>query len=121
MIFGTISGTVEDKIEHRGQTLLSSPDNVQATTTRRISKDDLQQLISEGINQAIDSKLGHIESLKISLFVKMEEEINFIINRFLNETECLREEVNTLKNDMQNNNYVIEELRCQIKYATTVE
>ncbi|CAH3942562.1 unnamed protein product [Pieris brassicae] len=109
--------------EHRGQS--TSPDNVQATTTRRnkkdtglcdrcVSKDDLQKLIAEGINQAIDSKLDHFESLKMSLFVEIREEINSIINPFLKETECLREEGNKLKNYIQNNNSIIDELRCQI-------
>ncbi|XP_047523168.1 uncharacterized protein LOC125061680 [Pieris napi] len=109
--------------EHRGQS--TSPDKVQAAATRRnkkdtglcdrfVSKDDLQKLITEGINQAIDSKLGHFESLKMSLFVEIREEINSFINPFLKKTECLREEVNQLKNDIQNNNSVIDELRCQI-------
>ncbi|CAF4935596.1 unnamed protein product [Pieris macdunnoughi] len=109
--------------EHRGQS--TSPEKVQAATTPRnkkdtglcdhfVSKDDLQKLITEGINQAIDSKLGHFESLKVSLFVEIREEINSFINPFLKETECLREEVNKLNNDIQNNNYIIDELRCQI-------
>ncbi|CAK1548832.1 unnamed protein product [Leptosia nina] len=113
--------------DQRGEN--TSPDKVHASSNRRnkesglvdrcVSKEDLQKFITDGIGQALDCRLAHlenklIESLKSSLFIEIREEIKSIITPFLKEAECLREEVNKLKNDIQVNNSYIEELRSQM-------